>query len=206
MKTLGLTGGIACGKSTVAAILRSLNVPVIDADDVARQVVQPGMPALAEIVDAFGEGILHADGTLNRSALGALVMGDTPEHRGRRDTLNAITHPRIAQTTLLQLKALADQGHVLAGVEAALMIESGSYQMYDLLVVVTCRPEVQRDRLCARQNIPPEQAQKWIASQMPAAEKAALADVVITNNADHQALQAATTAALQQIRQRLALL
>jgi dephospho-CoA kinase len=203
VKTIGLTGGIACGKSSVAALLRTSGVPVIDADQVSRQIVAPGQPALTEVRDTFGASVISADGTLNRKALGAQVMGTTPEQVARRRQLEAITHPRIAEETLRQLRALAESGVLLAAVEAAVMIESGSYRMYDLLLVVACSPAVQVRRLCARQGITVEEAQRWIASQQPVAEKVALADVVIENDGDRAALEVATAAALAAIRLRL---
>lgn len=205
MKTLGLTGGIACGKSTVAGLLREHGVPIIDADQVSRQVVEPGTPALSEIAQIFGPSVICADGTLDRKALGALVMGTTSEQVERRNALNAITHPRIWEQTMAQLRQFARDGCALAGVEAAIMIEGGSYTMYDLLVVVTCRPAVQVERLCARQGITPEQAQAWIQSQMPVAEKVTLADVVISNDGDLIDLRSETARALAEIRQRLLL-
>ena len=107
MKTIGLTGGIATGKSTVARILReALDVPVIDADQVAREIVAPGQPALAEIVTRFGQSVLLADGQLNRRALGAVVMAD-PE---ARQALDGITHPRIREAIQRQLRQLAEGG------------------------------------------------------------------------------------------------
>jgi dephospho-CoA kinase len=205
VKTIGLTGGIACGKSTVAGLLRGHGVPIIDADQVSRQIFEPGTPALAEIAATFGPSVIQADGTLDRKALGALVMGTAPEQAERRSALNAITHPRIWAETVEQLRALAEDGCVLAGVEAAIMIEGGSYTMYDLLVVVACAPAVQVERLCARQGITPTQAQAWIQSQMPVAEKVALADVVISNDADLSALREATARGLSKIRDQLGL-
>lgn len=206
MKTIGLTGGIACGKSTVAAMLRDSGVPVIDADQVARDVVAPGQPALAEIAETFGEHLILDDGTLDRKGLGALVFGTAPEQVARRKQLEAITHPRIGAATVTALRDLAQAGTALAAVEAAIMIENGSYRMYDLLLVVACRPEVQEARLVARQGISVEEARRWISSQMPVSEKVARADVVIHNDGDRAALEHSTAAALAAARQQLGLL
>jgi len=203
VKTIGLTGGIACGKSTVASLLRAAGVPVIDADQVARQIVAPGSPALAEIAVTFGEHLILDDGALDRKGLGALVMGTAPEQVARREQLNAITHHRIFGEMGRQLQALAAAGTPLAGVEAAIMIESGSHARYDLLLVVACSPEVQVARLMARQGIEADEARRWIASQMAVADKVALADVVIHNDEGLEALTAETSRALAEIRARL---
>ena len=181
MLRIGLTGGIATGKSTVATMLRDeLDLAVIDADVVARQVVLPGEPALADILEAFGEGILQKDGTLNRKALGSLVMND-PTSRLR---LNHIMHPRILEHLSRQVDALAASGAKACIVEAALMVETGSYRTYDKLLVVTCSPKIQRARLIAREGLSPAEADKWISSQMPLDQKEAVADHVIQNDGD----------------------
>ena len=143
MLTLGLTGGIATGKSTVARMLRARGVPVLDADVIAREVVEPGTEGLREIVAAFGEAVLRSDGSLDRKALGAIVMRETEARR----RLEAITHPAIFRALLEHLAALRDAGEPVAVVEAALMVESGSYRQYGELWVVTCAPDTQRARL-----------------------------------------------------------
>ena len=169
MKTVGLTGGIACGKSTVAGLLRARGVPVVDADQVSRQVVAPGSPGLAELVAAFGPELLAADGSLDRAALGARVMSD-PQARRRLET---ITHPHIAAGIMRALAELSGLGHPVAVVEAALMVETGSFRAYDGVLLVWCSPEVQRRRLAARQGWDLARADAWIAAQLPLAEKRA---------------------------------
>ncbi|MCB9759045.1 MAG: dephospho-CoA kinase [Alphaproteobacteria bacterium] len=192
MITVGLTGGIATGKSTVAAILRDrLHLPVIDADAVSREIVAPGQPALAEIAARFGPGVLQPDGALDRKALGAIVMQDAAQRR----RLEAITHPRIRQEIEARLTGLEKAGAAVAVVEAALMVETGSYALYDRLLVVTCAPERQLDRLMAREGFEEARARQWIASQLPLSEKEALADAVIRNDDDIDALEDATLAA-----------
>ena len=192
MRTIGLTGGIATGKSTAARILReTLGVPVIDADQVSREVSAPGSEGLAEIAAAFGEGILTPDGALDRQALGRVVMADDDA----RLRLQAITHPRIRAAMLEALMALAQAGHPAAAVEAALLVETGSYTLYDALWVVTCDPDTQRARLMARQGIDEAEARRWIDSQLPLAEKEAVATSVIRNDGDLDALEAAVRAA-----------
>ena len=192
MKTIGLTGGIATGKSTVARILReALDVPVIDADQVAREIVAPGQPALAEIVTRFGQSVLLADGQLNRRALGAVVMAD-PE---ARQALDGITHPRIREAIQRQLRQLAEGGAPAAAVEAALLVETGAYQLYDALLVVSCSPQTQLQRLMSREKMSEEEARLWVQSQLPLAEKERLGTVVIHNDGDDASLRAAVRAA-----------
>ena len=185
MKTIGLTGGIACGKSSVATLLKERGIPVIDADQVARDVVEPGSPALQEIVRAFGHDIQHEDGTLNRKALGEVVMQSTE----KRQQLNAITHPKIRLAIATQLQEYRQDGHSFCIVEAALMIETGSHTLYDALVVVTCSPQVQQERLMHREGFDSETAKKWIASQMPLSEKEAHADILIDNSGTREELR-----------------
>lgn len=204
MHTVGLTGGIACGKSTVAAILRARGVPVIDADQVSREIVEPGQPALAEIVTVFGSEMLQADGCLNRRALGARVMGDDAKALDERKKLERITHPRIFACIGEKLQMLASVGTAVAVVEAAIMVESGNHRLYSALLVVACSPAVQLQRLMQRQGFDNQTAQKWIDSQMPVAEKAALAHAVVNNNADRAALEAEVGRAWQQIEEFLA--
>ena len=191
MKTIGLTGGIACGKSTVAALLRARGVPVIDADQVSRDVVAPPSPALAEIAARFGPGVLSADGTLNRRALGARIVGDTEARRA----LEAILHPRIRAGIDEGLARLAAMGHPVAVVEAALMVETGSYRLYDALMVVAASPDVQVQRLMAREGIDETAARAWLAAQLPVADKVRLADAVVMNDDGPDALADALDAA-----------
>lgn len=174
MLVWGLTGNIACGKSTVEAMLRERGIPVLDLDEVAREVVEPGEPALEEIRQAFGDSLIDDEGRLNRGALGAVVFAD-PKARGR---LQEITWPRIFQRTADKLAAL---NAPLAVVSAAMMIESGSYEQYDGLLVVTCDPDVRLARLLARDGMTEAQARQRIDAQLPQEEKAALADHVIDN-------------------------
>ncbi|MCP4870676.1 MAG: dephospho-CoA kinase [Proteobacteria bacterium] len=175
MDVWGLTGNIACGKSAVEAMLRERGIPVLDLDQVAREVVEPGEPALDEIRDAFGAGVIDADGRLDRPALGAIIFSD-PDARAR---LQAITWPRIYQRTAEKLAAMEAP---VAVVSAAMMIESGSYQQYAGLIVVTCEPGIRLSRLLARDGLSEADALKRIDAQMAQADKAALADHVIDNS------------------------
>ena len=184
---VGLTGGIATGKSLVDAVLRELGAVVIDADVLAREVVEPGEPALAEIVAEFGPGVVGPDGGLDRKALGVIVFAD-PERRRR---LEAITHPRIRERLLQRLDALTTQRfRGLVIFDAPVMIESGNYRNMDKLVVVFADEATQIARLMARDGIGREEALRKIRSQIPLAEKVKLADYVIDNSCDRTAAEA----------------
>jgi dephospho-CoA kinase len=176
---VGLTGGIASGKSTVSRQLAELGCQVIDADVLAREVVAPGEPALAAIVAAFGPEVLRADGTLDRPRLAERVFDD-PEARRR---LEALTHPAIAARREARLAALAAGGFDgIVVQDAALLIEVGAARHVDRLVVVYAEPAVQTERLRQRDGLEPAGAERRIASQMPLAEKARLAHYVIDNS------------------------
>ena len=167
MLKLGLTGGIACGKSTVAAMLRELGFPVLDADALAHRLMEPGQPAHDEVLREFGAGIADASGRIDRAKLGALVFG----HRARLDRLNAIVHPRVAEAMQREYAELERSGgHAAVFVEAALIIEAGYEKNLDGVVVAWCKPEQQLERLRAR-GLSEEEARRRITSQMPIAEK-----------------------------------
>jgi len=183
---VGLTGSIATGKSTVSEMFRRLGCEVIDADLLAREVVAPGEPALAEIAEEFGRDVLQPDGALDRKKLGAIVFGDA----ARRKRLEQITHPAIAtrfQRRLAELEARGFDGIVLW--DAPVMIESGGYKSMEKLVVVATDEATQAARLCARDAIEALEADRKIKSQMPVAEKAKLADYVIDNAGDRAATE-----------------
>jgi dephospho-CoA kinase len=174
----GLTGGIASGKSTVAARLGQVGVPVIDADQVAREVVAPGSGGLRAVVEAFGPSVLLPDGSLDRKALAAIVFTDD----ARRRQLNAITHPRIAALTMERSANLAAQGEPLACYEAALLVENGAAASFRPLVVVACAEETQVARAMQRDGATREEVLGRIAAQMPMAQKVAVADFVVDTN------------------------
>lgn len=171
-----MTGSIAVGKSFVTGLLAELGCRVLDADGTAREVVSPGSEGLRAVVAAFGPGVLREDGTLDRARLGALVFADERE----RLRLNSILHPFIiaAQDQELRRWEEADPRGI-GVVDAALMIESGGYRRFDKLVVVHCRPEVQLERLMARNALTREEAARRIAAQMPQEEKKRYADYLI---------------------------
>jgi dephospho-CoA kinase len=184
---VGLTGGIATGKSTVSDTLKRLGCVVIDADQLARDVVAPGEPALAQVISEFGD-VLQADGTLDRKKVAAIVFAD-PAQRKR---LEAITHPAIRDCLLARLAELQAGGFEGIVVwDAPVMIESGGDKTMDRLVVVVTDEATQRARLTARDGDAADGGRR-IASQMPLAEKAKLADYVIDNSGDRAATEART--------------
>ena len=178
---VGLTGGIATGKSMVSALLRQLGCEIIDADLLAREVVEPGRPAWTTIVAEFGQDVVTGDGALDRKKLGAIVFAD-PERRRR---LEAITHPAIRERFQARLDELAEQGFTgIVVFDAAVMIESGNYKNMDRLVVVVTDEPTQMSRLQGRDGTDDAEGRRKIASQMPLSEKAKLADYVIDNSGD----------------------
>jgi dephospho-CoA kinase len=176
---IGLTGGIASGKSTVADMFADLGVPVIDTDVIAREVVRPGQPALAEIREAFGDSVIAADGTLDRSAMRAIVFGDD----GARRRLEAILHPRIGEATLEQADA---GGGVYQVIVVPLLVESSLRGFVDRVLVVDCDEETQIARLLARDAESETQARRILAAQSSRSERLAIADDVVTNDGDLQ--------------------
>jgi len=181
---VGLTGGIATGKSTVSGMLRELGGEIIDADLLAREVVEPGQPALAQIAAEFGPDVLTATGALDRKRLGAIIFAN-PERRRR---LEAITHPAIRDRFVVRLGELADKGFVgIVIYDAAVLIESGNHKNLDRLVVVITDDATQMVRLHGRDGTDEAENQRKIASQMPLAEKAKLADYVIDNSGSREA-------------------
>jgi dephospho-CoA kinase len=176
MLRVGLTGSIGVGKSFVGSVFVELGCRLLDADDIARELVLPGTAGLTDIVNEFGPDVLQSDGTLDRKTLGAIVFAD----QEKRQRLNALLHPRIIERQdeiLLRWEAEDPEG--IAIVDAALMIESGGYKRFDKLIVVHCRPEVQLERLILRNGLSLHEAQKRIDSQMPQSEKQKFADYLI---------------------------
>jgi dephospho-CoA kinase len=171
MLRLGLTGGIASGKSAVAAMLRELGFSVLDADGLAHKLIEPGQPAYEEVLREFGPAITDSQGRVDRAKLAVLVFAD----RAKLDRLNAIVHPRVAEVVLHQFDEWQRNGtRDAAFVEAALLVESGIHKQLDGLVVAWCRPEQQLERLAAR-GLSEDEARRRIAAQMPVEEKLRLA-------------------------------
>ena len=198
MLRVGLTGSIGVGKSFVTSVLAELGARVLDADKTAREVVAAGTEGLRALVEAFGAEILQADGTLDRARLGALIFADEK----KRLLLNSILHPFIiaAQDEQLRKWEAEDPGGI-AVVDAALMIESGGYSRFDKLVVVHCRPEIQLERLMARNSISREEAERRIAAQMPQEEKIAYADFLIDTSFGFEDTRMRTREVYRQLRE-----
>jgi dephospho-CoA kinase len=175
MLTIGLTGGIASGKSIVARMLQEKGCHVIEADLVAHEFLKPSNPVAQKIVAEFGPEILGADGAIDRAKLGEMVFGD-PQKLKR---LNAMTHPPVLAEIARQLAEISRKGHsAIAVVVAALHVETGYYKAFDRLAVAWCTPEQQLARLMNR-GMAREQAERRIASQLPLDEKRKLANDVI---------------------------
>jgi dephospho-CoA kinase len=176
-RVIGLTGGIASGKSAVARVLRELGAPVVDADELARQVVEPGQPAYQDIVREFGREVLAPDGTLDRRRLADIVFADD----ARRRRLGQITHPRIAQLAQAETAAHAARGAPIVVYEAALLVENGIHRALDGLIVVKATPEQQVARAAARDRTGADAARARLGSQLPLEAKLAVATHVIDN-------------------------
>jgi dephospho-CoA kinase len=185
VRIFGLTGNIGSGKSTVARILLDKGIPVVDADQLAREVVLSGTPALAEIAARF-PGVVSSQGVLDRKALAARVFAD----EGERRALNAIVHPRIAEKTAARMAQLAAAGTAVAIYEAALVVENGLHEALDGLIVVAAPEAVQLARLLAREGMTAQEARARMAAQLPQERKVALADFVIDNAGSREALLA----------------
>ncbi|KAF8195120.1 dephospho-CoA kinase-domain-containing protein [Pholiota molesta] len=186
MLVVGLTGGIATGKSTVSALLKASHVPVVDADVIARQVVEPGTPALAKIRKEFGDEVLFPDGSLDRKKLGSVIFADET----KRKKLNQIVHPAVRKQMLWQVLKLWITGNKYCIMDVPLLIEGGLWEWVGKVVLVYCSDELQLQRLMQRDGSSKEDASSRLNSQLPITEKVAYADVVIDNSGSKQELQA----------------
>ena len=182
MRRIGLTGGIGSSKSTVADLLADLGASVIDADAIAREVVDPGTEGLRALVEAFGQGILAADGTLDRQALAGLVFHDT----AARERLNAILHPLIARRTAEIIGGLPEDAVMVHDVP--LLAELGMQGAYELVVVVDAPDEVRVQRLIAR-GLREADARSRISAQSSREDRLAIADLVIDNSGSLESLR-----------------
>lgn len=205
MITFGLTGGIASGKSTVSRTILSYGIPVVDADVVAREVVEPGTDGLNSIVDMFGETMLLPDGTLDRVKLGELVFSN-PDMQLRRQcmmSLNSLMAPLIQEESTRQINKLHAQGHSLVCYDAALIVEMGNADRYRPLVVVMCSPEEQLKRLMSRNSLTREAAMDRISTQMPVWKKIEVADHLINTNGAMDSSIRQTEAVIKKLRELL---
>ena len=176
MLRVGLTGGIGAGKSEVSRRLAAQGAVVIDADLIAREVVEPGTEGLAEVVAAFGPEVLTPDGALDRARLGDIVFAD-PELRSK---LNAIVHPRVARR-MAELERAAGPGVIVVH-DVPLIAENGRAGVYDMVVVVDAPPKIQAERLVRRRGMTREQARARMAAQASREQRLAIADIVIDNS------------------------
>ncbi|MGW7362815.1 dephospho-CoA kinase [Streptomyces sp. NPDC054841] len=183
MLKVGLTGGIGAGKSEVSRLLVSYGAVLIDADKIAREVVEPGTPGLAAVVEAFGPEILTADGTLDRPKLGSIVFADTE----RLAQLNAIVHPLVGARSA-ELEAAAGPDSVVIH-DVPLLTENALAPLYDLVVVVDAAPETQLDRLVRLRGMTESEARARMASQATREQRRAIADLVIDNDGPLEALE-----------------
>lgn len=175
---IGLTGGIASGKSTVSAMFMKLDIPVIDADKIAREIVEPGEQAYLEIVQVFGEGILNDDHTLNRKKLGSIVFSDEE----KRNQLNQMLHPMIRSEMDEQKETYINAGKKCIVLDIPLLFENELKDIVDQTIVAYVDEEVQLERLMARNHFIKEEAERRIKSQLSLSDKVKLADAVIDNN------------------------
>ena len=178
MLVVGLTGGMASGKSVASKTLRDLGLPIIDADLIAREMVKPNEAGYRDIVDHFGKGILNPDQTINRRRLAKIIFSD-PEERER---LNSLLHPRIVKEIKRRIENFKEKGEKMVIVDAALLIEAGQLPLVDKLIVVTVSPKIQVRRLAQRDHLTEKEARERIATQMPLSEKMKLADYIVNNS------------------------
>ncbi|WP_079475776.1 dephospho-CoA kinase [Marinococcus halophilus] len=175
---IGLTGGIASGKSLVADTLREQGLPVIDADVISREVVEPGEPALEQIIEHFGPEILQLDGTLDRKKLGSVIFNDTE----KRQVLNQIIHPAVRQRMMTKRDNLVREGNEHVVLDIPLLLENNLNFLVDRVIVVYVNESIQKQRLIDRDGRGEEDAAARIKSQMPLEEKRHLADAVVDNS------------------------
>lgn len=199
MRVFGLTGGIASGKSTVAKRFRQ-RVPVIDADQLAREVVEPGQPGLLEVKERFGAGVLLPDGSLNRARLGEMVFGDEPA----RLDLNQIIHPRVQALLRTRLNRLSKQGEIVACYEVPLLFESQLEGQLRPVVLVSAKREHQIARAMKRNAWTRAQAEARVNAQLPLSDKEARADYVIVNDGPLEETLRQADSVLDAVLQQLA--
>ncbi|WJZ02508.1 Dephospho-CoA kinase [Corynebacterium freiburgense] len=184
IRKIGLTGGIGSGKSTVAKLLEKQGFCIIDADQIARDIVEPGQPALAELVKAFGSGILLEDGSLHRGELARLAFSSEESTA----LLNAITHPKITAETQRRFADAEAQGFAEIVYDMPLLVDNGLHKDMDFVVVVDAEPEVRIDRLVRYRGLDEDDARRRLGAQLTDAERNAVADMVIDNNGEIEAL------------------
>ena len=190
---IGLTGGIGSGKTTIAKLFSELGVPIVDADAIARQVVEPGSPALTEIAQTFGPDIIEKDGTLNRRAMRQLIFNDAK----KRHQLEKILHPRIQREMLAQTETLKGSYCIFA---IPLLFEAKQQHLVDRTLLVDCNEQTRRQRLRSRDNMSDSDVDKAFAAQFDQQQRLSLADDVITNNQDIDSLRSQVIALHQRYK------
>jgi dephospho-CoA kinase len=196
LRVFGLTGGIGSGKSTVAELLRGHGVPIVDADELARQAVAAGSAGLSQVVEAFGPQMLGPDGELDRKQIAALVFRDSDA----RNRLNSITHPIVRRLSQERFAELDRQGHTLAGYDVPLLFEVGLDAVLKPVVVVVASEATQLSRIAARGGISPDDAVARIRAQLPLAEKRRRADYVLENDGTRAELEAQVAELVHRLR------
>lgn len=199
MKIIGLTGGIGSGKSTVAQLLVQEGWVLVDADRIARDIVEPGQPALAELADAFGEDILQADGSLDRGLLASRAFAS----REKTDLLNSITHPRIQEETQARFEAARQGGADFVVYDMPLLVDKGLHNDMDATIVVDVDVEERVRRLVEYRGLEESDARRRIAAQIPDDVRRAAADFVIDNNGPRDKLDAQVAEVAGKLRARL---
>lgn len=185
IKLIGLTGGIASGKTTISRFFEEAGIPVIDADEIAREVVRPGQPAYKETIAAFGEGVLLPDKTLDRKKIAELVFADEK----KRALLESITHPEILREILKRVQQFKKKKRPAVLIDAALLFESGLFQQMHKILLIRIDPKIQLKRLIQRDKLPEIQAWQRILAQMPGAQKEKLSDWIIDNSGTKEQTQ-----------------
>lgn len=186
MLIFGLTGGVGSGKSTVAAMLREEGIPIVDADELSRQVTSAREPVLAELAREFGSSVLSANGELDRAQLASIVFSD----EAARHKLNGLLHPRIASAAQQEFEKLGASGHSLVGYEVPLLFETNQEKRYRPAVLVACSEEEQLSRASQRSHWSREETLKRIRAQMPLDQKRERADWIVENSGDWGELRA----------------
>ncbi|KDR85959.1 hypothetical protein GALMADRAFT_235151 [Galerina marginata CBS 339.88] len=198
MLVVGLTGGIATGKSTVSSMLKASRVPIVDADVIARQVVEPGTPGLAKIRETFGSEVLLPDGALDRKKLGSIIFNDET----KRKQLNKIIHPAVRKAMLWQVIGYWMKGYKYCIMDVPLLIEGPLWKLVGLIVVVYCSDDLQLRRLMQRDGSSKEDASSRLNSQIPISQKVAYADIVIDNSGTPQELQGQVDSLIRKLEAR----
>ncbi len=194
---VGLTGGIATGKSTFSRELANLGLFILDADIVAREVVEPGTEGLRQVVEAFGEGVLQPDGTLDRARLGEIIFSDAQ----KREVLNQIVHPLVRQSTWGQAREyVREDAKRIVILDIPLLFEGNTHREADLSVLIYAPLELQRERLMKRNGFSSEEAQRRIDAQLSMDEKKKLADIIVYNTGDESSVSRLASSLLEELR------